>query len=293
MGSKKYNLNDCAFYCVRTKSRLARILKISPKRLKMLANLKGGYSEFSQPKKGGGVREISAPIPVLKSVQSRIADLLSRVQTPDFLFAPVQGRSYVENAARHIGSNSIHLLDVEDFFPNCTEKKVIWFFHKRMRCSVDVAVILARLTTLDGSLPQGSPCSPFLAYFAYEDMWDEIFKITKKEGCKLSVYADDLTISGSTVPQAAIWEIKQTLFKHGHRYAKEKERSRRNRPVEVTGVVVGMEKVTVPNRQRQKIHTVKEDLRKNRSKKLARKLEAQLRGRFAQLQQVNAGNKFN
>ena len=30
-------------------------------------------------------------------------------------------------------------------------------------------------------------------------------------GCTLSVYADDLTISGETVPEAAIWEIKKVL----------------------------------------------------------------------------------
>lgn len=290
MAKHKYALRNSPFFRLRAKAKLARILQISPAKLKILSQLESGYIHFQKPKKKGGYRDISAPIPPLKSVQSRIADLLGRVAPPDYLFAPVEGRSYVDNAARHIGAQAVRLLDVEDFFPNCTIKKVIWFFRTCMECSTDVAVILARIVTHNGVLPQGSPCSPILAFFSYVDMWEEIDAQVTDEGCKLSVYADDLTISGNTVPEAMIWRIKQTLYRHGHRYAAHKERARRDRPAEITGVILCRDGVTAPNRQRQKIHAVRENLRTTKSTKQIKYFEAQLRGRLAQIRQIQAGN---
>jgi hypothetical protein len=290
MVKRKYELRDSPFFRLRSKAKLARVLQVSPAKLNKLFELEGGYIYFQKPKKKGGSREISAPIPPLKSVQSRIANLLGRVAPPDYLFAPVGGRSYVDNAAHHIGARSVRLLDIEDFFPSCSINKVIWFFRTRMECSPDVAVILARIVTHNRALPQGSPCSPILAYFAYIDMWEEIDAKVRGAGCILSVYADDLTISGGTVPEAMIWELKQTLYRHGHRYALHKERARRDRPAEITGVILTRDGVTAPNRQRQKIHAVRGDLRKTKAAEQVKLFEAQLRGRLAQFNQIQAGN---
>ncbi|MEO9604392.1 MAG: RNA-directed DNA polymerase, partial [Lentilitoribacter sp.] len=90
------------------------------------------------------MRDINAPIKPLKDVQTRIAVLLSRIAPPDYLFAPVADRSYVDNAAVHRGARSVRLLDIEDFFPSCTINKAIWFFRRGMECAPDVAVILAK-----------------------------------------------------------------------------------------------------------------------------------------------------
>ena len=290
MPKHKYSLRDSPFFRLKSKAKLARVLQVSPSKLKRLCQLESGYIQFEKPKKKGGTRAISAPIPPLKSVQSRVAVLLGRVATPDYLFAPVEGRSYVDNAARHIGARSIRLLDIVDFFPSCTIEKVIWFFRTRMECSTDVAVMLAHIVTHNGSLPQGSPCSPILSYFSYVDMWDEIASRVAEEGCKLSVYADDLTISGERVPEAMIWNLKKILYRHGHRYAFSKERARRDRPAEVTGVILTRGSVTAPNRQRQKIHVVQEDLKQAKSAEQVKHLKAQLRGRLAQIRQIEAGN---
>ncbi|MGV6840544.1 MAG: reverse transcriptase family protein [Planktomarina sp.] len=288
----KYTLRDSPFFRLRTKKKLAKLLQVSPQKLTKLANLENGYVHFQKPKKNReGMRDISAPIPPLKSVQRRIANLLNRIETKDYLFAPVSGRSYVDNAAHHIGSNAIRLLDIEDFFPSCTIRKVIWFFKSKMECSPDVAVILAHIATNNGALPQGSPCSPILAYFAYIDMWTEIEAITNAADCKLSVYADDLTISGKVVPEHSIWEIKQCLYRHGHSYAAEKERAHINKPVKITGVILTPSGLTVRNQQRKQLHDVQQELQKAKHPKVQQKLAAQMRGRFAQFQQVMAGNK--
>lgn len=291
MAQQKYDLRASPFFRLRTKVKLAELLRVSPKRLQEIAGLENGYTKFQKKKKNGDARDISAPIPPLKKVQARIADLLGRLAAPDYLFAPVAGRSYVDNAARHLGATSVRLLDIEDFFPSCTAAKVIWFFRSRMECSLDVAVIIANIATDGSALPQGSPCSPILAYLAYIDMWNEIESAALDAGCTLSVYADDLTISGSKVPEAMVWDIKKTLYRHGHRYAKHKERSRHNRSAEITGVILTRDGVRPPNRQRLKLQQVREQLDIVKSGPAKSKLEAQLRGRMTQLKQIDAGNR--
>ena len=286
-----YSESSSPFFRLRSRKKLANLLYKGQAQLGALAREPDPYIHFSKPKaNGGGVREISAPREDLKKVQARIAVLLQRIAPPDYLFAPVAGRSYVDNAARHLGSQSVRLLDIVDFFPSCTGNKVSWFFRKRMQCSPDVAGVVTGLVTHEGSLPQGSPCSPILAYLSYVDMWESIDRLAKDAGCTLSVYADDLTISGKTVPELAIWEIKQELRRHGHRYNASKERSRHRRPAEITGVILRRDGLHPPNRSRKKLREVREELKRTKSEAHRAVLEVRIRGREAQMGQVTAGN---
>jgi len=277
---------DSQFFRLRSRAKLAKLLFCSPQKLKNLTDGTDYYQTFRKAKKGGGFRMIAAPREDLKTIQSRIANLLQRIIPPDYLFAPVAGRSYVDNAARHLGARSVRLLDIEDFFPSCTANKVIWFFHSRMECSPDVAAVLRALVTREGTLPQGSPCSPILAYLCYVDMWEEIASLVDRAQCRLSVYADDLTISGKGVPGELAWNIKKTLHRHGHCYKVAKERSRIDRPAEVTGVILTPSRLRLPNRQHKKLHEVRQELTRVGSTSKRTELEAQLRGRQAQARQI-------
>jgi hypothetical protein len=287
---KSYVERDSPFFRLRSQKKLARLLRVSKAKMREMGRAKDLYRQFRQPKPSGGYREISAPRDDLKAVQRRIAHLLQRITPPDYLFAPVAGRSYVDNAAKHLGASSIRLLDVEDYFPSCTENKVIWFFRGRMECSPDVSAIIKGLVCREGSLPQGSPCSPILAYLCYVDMWEEISRIVHNSGCTLSVYADDLTISGEVVPEAAIWEVKRALRKHGHRHKSSKERSRRLRPAEVTGVIVRPDGLHAPNRQHKRLHELRGQIKQTASAEAKTHLSVQLRGREAQISQILSGN---
>ena len=285
-----YDEASSPFFRLRSRARLAKLLHKGRPALEALAREQDPYTHFSKKKSSGSMRLISAPRDDLKRVQARIANLLSRIAPPDYLFAPVAGRSYVDNAARHLGAKSVRLLDILDFFPSCTAKKVYWFFHTRMQCSPDVAALITGLVTHDGSLPQGSPSSPILAYLSYIDMWNKVEQIVTDADCTLSVYADDLTVSGKAVPEFAIWRIKQELYKHGHRYNAAKERSRYGKPVEITGTILMPDGLHPPNRLRKKLRDIREELNNARSGSARAALEAQIRGRKAQMQQVTAGN---
>lgn len=279
-------LNQSCFFKLKSKKRLASILFSSVQNLERLRNADPLYSSWHERKKSGGLRLIEAPFDQLKEKQKRIAELLQRIEPPDYLMAPVKKRSYVTNAACHIGSRAFCLLDIEDFFPSCTAKRVYWFFHKKMQCAPDVAAILTGIVTKDSRLPQGSPCSPILAYFAYVDMWEEISEIALRSRCRLSIYADDITISGFNVYERDIWEVKKVLRKYGHSFSTKKQRHLIDRPVEITGVIVSKVGLCLPNRQHRKIVETR-TLRANaRSKPYIEQLDRQLRGRLAQAKQV-------
>ena len=283
---KYHSERDSRLFRLNSRAKLASLLFVSPAKLQALARGQGLYLQLEKPKPSGGFRVISAPRDDLKAVQARMADLLRRIAPPDYLFAPVAGRSYVDNAAVHRGAASVRLLDIEDFFPSCTANKVIWLFHKRMQCAPDVAAIIRAIVTWKGSLPQGSPCSPILAYLCYVDMWEEISRIVENAGCTLSVYADDLAISGRIVPEAAIWEIKTVLRKHGHRHNADKERSKHGRPAQSTGVILGHDGLHAPNRLHKALHDVRCELARTRSGEHAAVLKAKVRGREAQMRQI-------
>ncbi len=180
-----------------------------------------------------------------------------RLEPPDFLMSPVRGRSNIDNAARHRTAASYRLLDIADFYPNCSANKVAEFFGKQLDCPPDVVAILVKLTTQDGFLPQGSPSSPILAYLAYKDMWDEVASIAQNAGNQVTVYVDDVTISGGEVLGETVWKIKELLHKHGHQTKDEKEEARKETAVKVTGIVLRDERMLLPNFQHQKRHSLK------------------------------------
>src|SRR3546814_1311618 len=102
-----------------------------------------------------------------------------------------------------------------------------------MGCRADVAGILGDLCTFEGHLPTGSPLSPILAYYSYHDMWAEIAAFCTAKGYTLTVYVDDVTISGAKVPVADVWHVRRMIHRTGLRYHKLKHYV--DRPAEITG----------------------------------------------------------
>lgn len=289
-----HSIEQSSLYKLTSINKLALLLYSSVDGLNALAKTERRYRCWQEVKKNGGVRHIEAPDDNLKKVQKRISVLLQRIRPPRYLMAPVRKRSYVDNAAVHRGANAFCLLDIEDFFPSCTDKKVYWFFNKRMKCAPHVSALLTKLVTFKKHLPQGSPCSPILAFFSYSDMWEEINDITKYSGCILSVYADDITISGPVVNSRDIWKIKKTLVRHGHQYNRKKERHIVNKPADITGVIVSGETLLLPNRQHKKITNLKRLQQSIKSGKEKFSVDRQLRGRQAQASQIrNYSHKFD
>ena len=282
---KFYSIEDSPFYGLKSKKKLAELLFTSVAALKGMTDKSVPHYEYwEEEKDDGSMRPLCCPHKGLDKAQSRIAYLLACIQTPNYVHAPVPKRTYVTNAASHKGSRAFCLMDIESFYPSCREDKVLAFFRHRMKCSLDVSVILARLCCDNGSLPQGSSSSPILSYWAYSEMWDAIYQIARKAGNVFTLYIDDLTISGKIVSRKTVWEIQQQIYKHGLSIKAKKTRWIIGKPADVTGVIIGPEGLRLPNRQHKKLSIAKSEFSRpggNRKKKTN-----VLRGRQAQAVQV-------
>jgi hypothetical protein len=296
---KSYPLHDSPFFRLSSRKKLARLLRVSSEQLSYLVSGQQLYLRRWKHKKldqwlklapqhdiAENYRAIDIPDPRLKAIQARIATLLSRLKPPEFLYSPVKGKSYVDNAALHVGSKSFWLLDIADYFPSCSANNVARFFKSDMQCSPDVTAFLVKLVTLDGCLPQGSPCSPILAYFCNMPMWLAVAECAASANCKLSVYADDITISGEIVPKKTVWEIKKIIVGNGLKLKSKKEVSLTHSPADITGVIVKEDGTYLPNRQLKKLAELKRLRSTIKDPKEKIKIENKIHGSLVQRRQV-------
>lgn len=258
----RYDLNQSPLYKLGNRSKLARLLGLSLRELELLTVGDSLYTEFEIPKKTGGVRHVENPCKSLKLVQAKIARILARITPPDFLYCPVKGRCYVSNAAVHRDGRMVQCLDIQKFYPSTPQRRVFWFFETILKCKRDIAGLLAKIACYEGHLPTGSPLSPIMAYFAYYDLWQKISEFCKNRDHKLTIYVDDITISGSKVPQRDIWEIRKLIHSYGLRYHKQKTFV--DQAAEVTGVIIKEGKLVGPFRQHKKLKEARTGLAKAR-----------------------------
>jgi len=235
---------------------------------------------------------VEEPKPTLKRLQKRIEELLKRVKLPNYVHAPGKGRSYISNAQVHTKATVVRSLDIEKYFTSTTSRRVYWFFHKRMKCSSDVAGILTKLSTFKGHLPTGSPLSPLLSYFSHVDMWEKINKIVECENCNLTIYMDDITISGEQVSGDLVWQVKMQLYRCGLNSNKDKEKhftDKRSR--EITGIILTKEGLLrAPNRQHLKIHKLRKLISLETEIEKRKNLVQRLRGLEAHVDQIREIN---
>jgi hypothetical protein len=163
-----------------------------------------------------------------------------------------------------------------------------------MKCSTDVAATLANIACCSGHLATGSPASPILAYYAHVDVWENVAQLAKGAGCTLSIYIDDMTLSGTHVPQKLVWAVKRAIHAGGLRYHKEKRAV--DRACEVTGVIITNKELRAPNRQHKKLREAKklmDALRRNpvSSSRIVGRL-AGLTGQFNQIYSANSPSQF-
>lgn len=282
----KLTLNQSRLFKVTSPGKLATVLGVSLADLRGLASLGLAYREFDLPKKGGGIRHCEDPVLPLKALHRKLATMLSRIEAPDFLFCPVKGRCYGSNAAAHRNNRVVRCLDIKKFFPSTPSQRVFWFFHTVLQCRRDVAGLLSDLTTFQGRLPTGSPLSPILAYFAFYDMWAEIEVFCRERGYVMTVYIDDVTVSGEKVPEGDLWRIKRIIHRFGLRYHKEK--SFIDCPAEITGVVVKDGRLLAPNRQHFKWKAATQERHSCTADRLAAR--GRIAGLEGQMRQIAARN---
>ncbi|BDA73405.1 RNA-directed DNA polymerase (Reverse transcriptase) [Calothrix sp. PCC 7716] len=219
------------------------------------------YIRFKVPKKTGGERLISAPMPNLKQAQYWILEnILNKLEVHDAAHGFRENRSIITNATPHVGADVIINFDLKDFFPSISYKRVKGLFQS-FGYSEAAATIFALICTaadieqveLDGKtyyvalddrhLPQGSPASPAITNLLCRRLDRRLQGMAENIGFTYSRYADDLTFSAKTENRRHICNIMrrtESIVTHeGFNINHDKTRVLRNtNQQEVTGIIV-------------------------------------------------------
>ena len=158
---------------------------------------KNNYRLFTIPKKNGDLRLISTPNEELKYIQRQLLNYLEEnYEFLDCQHGFIKGKSCVTNAKQHTGKRFILNMDIEDFFNNIHFGRVRGLFmNKPFNFSNEVATTIAKIVCYKKCLPQGAPTSPLISNMICYMMDKELNFIAKKNNCKYTRYADDITFS--------------------------------------------------------------------------------------------------
>ena len=156
------------------------------------------YNTFLIPRRNGRTRKIEQPVRPLKYIQRIIHESLTRIYGPHpAVHGFVLGRSIVTNAKSHLRRRYILNIDLADFFPSVTRKRIYGrLVAEPYSLSPTVANVIASISTdVYAQLPQGSPCSPIIANMVAAQLDADMAELCRPLGCWYTRYADDITIS--------------------------------------------------------------------------------------------------
>jgi len=195
-------------------------------------------------------RPVEAPKPIIERVHRRLFQLLTRITPPEYLHSGVRGRSYVSNAEQHRKNPVLYKLDIVKFYPSTKQWHAFEFFRSTMKCSRDVAGLLAKIVTVDGHLPTGSCLSQIMAFYAHFDMFEALYGLATSYNLVMTCYVDDIVFSGNKIPKSFQLEAKKIIQSSGLLSHPRKEKLFfGEKPRIVTGVVISQSQLKIPNRQ--------------------------------------------
>ena len=239
------------FYKITSPKMLADRLRISEQDLYFIILSKSNYRVWRDKKSG---RLIQEPRKLLSKIHRRVAYLLSKIDTPDYLHSAKKGKSYISNAMSHSVDEGCVKIDIAKFYASVRIQAVFHFFKDRMKCAPDVAGIMSRLLTIDGYLPTGSSSSPIISYFTYEDLFEELAALANSRGCKMTVYVDDIVFTGGRATSIILYEARKIIGSYHLRGHKTKV-FRPKQPRVITGVAITRAGGRLPNRRQALIAT--------------------------------------
>jgi hypothetical protein len=264
--NNKEKLQQSGLPVIEGVDKLAALMQISLSELRFVAYNRtvsevSHYKKFQLPKKTGGFRTISAPLPKLKTAQHWILqEVLNRLPVHAAAHGFVMKRSIVSNAREHLNNQLLLNIDLKDFFPSIHYPRVKGFF-RSIGYSEQVATVFALICTEsevdeveidkknwyvksgDRALPQGAPTSPAITNLLCRRLDARFTGLAKKYGFVYTRYADDLSFSAPEEKKEEfkkfIGFVKKTIKAenftlHPDKFKVQRKGSRR----EVTGIVV-------------------------------------------------------
>lgn len=217
------------------------------------------YRCFEIPKRNGGKRIISEPLPSLKEIQLWILHhILYLRPVHPHAKAYVPGKKLKENLRFHKKQKVVLTLDIHDFFGSINRQAVKAMF-REWGYSQKLSSILSHLCCLDEKLPQGAPTSPYLSNLYLYDFDKSIAdycrsqKDIKDSAIRYTRYADDMAFSGDFNPREVIELVKAKLSALGLMLNEQKTKvMTANMRQIVTGCVVN-QRMQLPREERREI----------------------------------------
>ena len=241
------------------------------------------YATFSIPRRNGRDRRIDSPTRSLKYLQRIMHESLVRVYGPHpGVHGFHQSRSILTNAQNHLGQRYVLNVDLADFFPSITRKRIFGrLAAEPYGFQTPVANLVASLgTNAFSRLPQGSPSSPVLANMIAAELDTDLAQLCANFRCRYTRYADDITISvsrGELSPRLARYPnasgtgqviigdaLANVVERHGFRINHRKSRLQSYWTRQMcTGLVVNGERPSPPRRYIRHLRSLIDHWRKN------------------------------
>lgn len=167
------------------------------------------FRSFKIPKNSGGYRPIDEPLEPLMSQLYRLTTFLKEscgLLYHTAAFAYIEHRSIADCNMKHIKNKSNWYLktDFTGFFPHSNLEFVMWMasmiFPLCLICEIEEGYIeLRKALSLnykaDGTMPQGSPLSPFLTNIVMIPIDYTLFNYFAERKIVYTRYADDMILS--------------------------------------------------------------------------------------------------
>jgi RNA-directed DNA polymerase len=296
---------------------LAEALKITIPQLRWLTFHREAaetisYRRFTVPKRDGTERPIWAPLPILKGCQRWILrNVVERLPTHGSVHGFMAGRSIRSNASIHRSSKIVLKMDMKDFFPTLTYRRVKGMFRSAgyreqiatllgLLCTEPPREIVEHegrkffIATGPRCLPQGAPTSPAITNAICLRLDQRLMGLAVKFGWRYTRYADDMTFSlplshrGDPSLGAMIGLITKVVADEGFQVHPDKTRiARKGERQTVTGLVVnGTDTPRVPRKLRRQLRAAAHNLNSGKGLKDGESIQS-LCGRVAFVAMTN------
>jgi acid phosphatase family membrane protein YuiD len=121
-----------------------------------------------------------------------------------YLFMEACGNAATYRARPHTNKKTVITLDIRDCFGSITQVQVEQAFQTKMKLPEDLAAELSTKLCVDGKIPQGFSTSNFLTNLYLNDVLLSINKKIAKYHATMTIYVDDIAISGNALNSAEI-----------------------------------------------------------------------------------------
>lgn len=181
---------------------LARLLNVDTNELINVADNADSFYYLHERKRkaDGSFRDVYGVKDELKYLQKQITKkIYNNVHFPVYLQGSIKDpdtpRSHIIAASSHTNASLVVRADISNFFPSLTSMVIFDIWKRFFHFPEQVGEVLTKLTTFNGSLPQGAPTSPGLANLAFWDIEHTIVDNLQKQDFTYTRFVDDVTVS--------------------------------------------------------------------------------------------------